>query len=137
MLECFIMGDSIAVGVAQARKECQAQVQSGISSTNYIKKFGDKIQPARVVIISLGANDFKIDTKANIEKIRSRVKADHVFWILPNELKKPDAVKAVRDVAAANGDTVLDRPKKNMSADGIHPTARGYRELADQTKIKK
>jgi lysophospholipase L1-like esterase len=128
------MGDSIAVGVAQARKECHAQVQGGISSPNYLKKYGDKIEPAKIVVISLGANDFKVDTKASIEKIRARVKADHVFWILPNDQKKPEAVKAVREVAKANNDTVLDRPVKNMSPDGIHPNAKGYKELADKTK---
>ena len=133
MLECFIMGDSIAVGVSKVRKECHAQVQSGISSPNYLKKFGDKIEEAKVVVISLGANDYNIDTKSSIEKIRAKVKAAHVFWLLPSQERKPESVKAVKEVAAKYGDTVIDRPK-DMSPDGIHPNAKGYKTLAAQTK---
>lgn len=136
MLECFIMGDSIAVGVAQARKECHAQVQGGISSPNYLKKYGDKIEAAKVVVISLGANDYKVNTKENLEKIRAKVKADHVFWLVPNEAKKPEEAKLVREVAKAHGDTAIERPKTNMAPDGIHYTAEGYKEIADKTKAK-
>ena len=136
MLECLILGDSIGVGVSHVRKECTAYVQSGISSPNFIKKFGDKAgTPAKVVVVSLGANDFKVDTKAAVEALRAKLKADHVFWLLPSEKRKPDAVKAVKEVAAEHGDTVVDRPK-DISTDGVHPTAKGYKELADKTKIK-
>jgi lysophospholipase L1-like esterase len=132
------MGDSIAVGVSQQRKECSAYVQSGISSPNFMKKFGDKAgTPARSVIISLGANDFKINTQEHILKLREKVKADHVFWILPNEEKKPEAVKAVQEVAKKFGDTVIPRPEgKLISKDGIHPTPQGYKDLASKTKVK-
>jgi lysophospholipase L1-like esterase len=132
------MGDSIAVGVAQQRKECSAYVQGGISSPNFMKKFGAKADtPAKTVIISLGANDFKINTREHVLKLRQKVKADHVFWLLPSEEKKPDAVKAVEEVAKQFNDTVIPRPdKKLMSNDGIHPTAQGYKDLATKTKAK-
>ena len=138
MLECLIMGDSIAVGVAQQRKECSAYVQSGISSPNFMKKFGAKADtPAKTVVISLGANDFKINTREHVLKLRQKVKADHVFWLLPSEEKKPDAVKAVQEVAKQFNDTVIPRPdKKLISKDGIHPTAQGYKDLAAKTKAK-
>ena len=138
MLECLIMGDSIAVGVAQQRKECSAYVQSGISSPNFMKKFGDKAgTPAKSVIISLGANAFKINPKEHILKLREKVKADHVFWLLPSEEKKPESVKAVEEVAKKFNDTVIPRPdKKLISKDGVHPTTQGYKDLAAKTKAK-
>lgn len=134
MLECLIMGDSIAVGVSQVRKECTAIVQKSISSANYLKKF-TTFEPTRVAVISLGTNDNKIDTKANVEAIRNRLKADHVFWILPIEKRKPDEFKILQAVAAAHGDTVIVRNDANTSPDGVHPTAKGYKELADKTKV--
>jgi hypothetical protein len=40
----------------------------------------------------------------------------------------------VRQVAAEYGDTVIPRPESNISADGVHPTYRGYRALGDLTR---
>ena len=37
-------------------------------------------------------------------------------------------------IAKEYGDTILPRPKGHMSADGIHPTGRGYKILGEQTK---
>jgi lysophospholipase L1-like esterase len=133
MLECLIIGDSIGVGVSQFRKECPAYVQSGISSPGWIKKYGEKTQPTKVLIISLGANDYGINTLPNIERIRANAKADKVFWLLPRIERVPHAHEAVRKVAAQYGDVTLDRPK-DVSPDGIHPTGKGYRELADKTR---
>ncbi len=39
MIECLILGDSIAVGTAQARPECVAYVKSGINSYGTQKQF--------------------------------------------------------------------------------------------------
>jgi hypothetical protein len=133
MLECLIIGDSIAVGVSQFRQECLSQVQGGISSSGWIKKYGDTTQPAKVLIISLGANDYDINTLPNIEKIRANAKADKVFWLLPRIERVPHAHEAVRKVATQYGDVAINRPK-DVSSDGIHPTDKGYRELADKTR---
>ena len=134
MLECLIIGDSIAVGVSEFRKECRAHVQSGITSQNFIKSFGNHPEAAKVLVISLGANDYTVNTQYYIEKIRANVTAGVVFWLLPREDRVPNAVAAVRAVAAKYGDQVIDRPK-DVSPDGIHPTAKGYRELAGKTKL--
>jgi lysophospholipase L1-like esterase len=40
----------------------------------------------------------------------------------------------VQQVAQEFGDTVISRPQTNISADGVHPTYRGYKLLANQTK---
>lgn len=135
MLECLIVGDSIAVGVSQVRPECAGIAKSGINSRDWNIKNMHRLQPTRTLIISLGANDLKThNTEGNARSLRTQVQAARVFWLLPNETLKPAAVAAVRQVAAEFGDTVIDRPSTNMSADRVHPTYRGYKELAEKTK---
>lgn len=135
MIDCLIVGDSIAVGVSQVRPECMSIAKSGINSRDWNTKNMHRLTPARTLIISLGANDLKsINTEGNVRSLRTNAKADRVFWLLPNEQLKPAAVAAVKQVASEFGDVVIDRPKTDMSADGVHPTGRGYRRLADQTR---
>ena len=135
MLECLIIGDSIGVGVSQVRKECSAIVKSGINSSTWKTTNINKLQPAKVIIISLGANDLKShNTEDNVRQIRAAAKADKVYWILPNENLKPKAVMDVTKVASEFGDTIIERPKTDMSADNVHPTGTGYRKLAEKTK---
>jgi lysophospholipase L1-like esterase len=135
MLECLIVGDSIAVGVSQVRPECSSIAKSGINSGNWNKQHLHKLKPARTLVISLGANDVRgHNTEGNIRLLRTNAQADRVFWLLPNETLKPAAVAAVRQVALDFGDTVIERPKTNMSADRVHPTGRGYKILGDQTR---
>jgi hypothetical protein len=63
MLDCLIVGDSIAVGTAMARPECVAYAKGGWNSWQWNKDYLAKAsaQPARTIIISLGANDHKGD----------------------------------------------------------------------------
>ena len=133
----MIVGDSIAVGVSQIRTECTAIVKSGINSKVWNDKHLDKLIRAeiRTLIISLGANDYKgIDTEKNIRYLRIAIKADRVFWLLPSQKLKPYQVEAVKKVAEEFGDTVIPRPETNISPDGVHPTYKGYRILADKTR---
>ena len=134
MLECLIVGDSIAVGVSQVRPECHAIVKSGINSSDWNKKHLHKLTPTRTLIISLGANDLGINTEGNVRSLRTQVNADRVFWLLPSQKLKPKQVEAVRQVAAEFGDTVIPRPESNISKDGVHPTYKGYKILGDQTR---
>jgi lysophospholipase L1-like esterase len=134
MLECLIVGDSIAVGVSQIRKECSAIVKSGINSKNWNYKHIEKLKPAKTLIISLGANDYKgIDTESNIRSLRVKANAQRVFWLLPSNKLKPNQVLAVKKVAEEFGDIVIPRPEKDISADGVHPTYKGYKELSKLT----
>jgi lysophospholipase L1-like esterase len=135
MLECLIVGDSIAVGVSQVRPECASIAKSGINSGVWNARNMHRLKPTRTLIISLGANDLRSHkTEANVRSLRARAQAERVFWLLPSETLKPAAVAAVRQVAAEFGDTVIDRPKTNISADGVHPTRKGYNILGDQTR---
>ena len=137
MLECLIVGDSIAVGTAMARPECVSFAKSGWNSwqwnKDYLLKASEK--PAKTIIISLGANDHKgIKTEQELRQMRSIIKGDRVFWIDPGQDRKPVPHDAIVRIAKEYGDTIILRPKNHMSADGVHPTGRGYKILAEQTK---
>ena len=127
MIECLILGDSIAVGTHSAKPECVVQAQVGINSRNYNKKYKNDFT-AKIVVISLGSNDNK-NTKTINELIdlRNRVQADKVYWILPaNNL---DIQLAVENVARMFEDWTIRIPY--ISPDGVHPTAKGYKRIGE------
>ena len=136
MLECLILGDSLAVGVGQIRTECVTRAKSGINSYDYVNRHllhtkGDT--QAKNVIISLGSNDTeKINTFEELNTLRQLVQADRVYWILPNikETKRT----AVLAVARKYNDHVIDARGVDRSPDAVHPTHNGYKELAKQIK---
>ena len=137
MLECLILGDSIAVGTAMARPECVSYSRGGWNSWQWNKDYLAKAseQPAKTVIISLGANDHKgVKTEKELRKMRESIKGTRVFWISPGAVRKPIPQDAIERIAREYGDVVLNRPEAHMSKDGIHPTGRGYRILGDQTR---
>jgi lysophospholipase L1-like esterase len=137
MIDCMIVGDSIAVGVSMARPECASYARGGWNSWQWNKDYLAKSasQPARTVIISLGANDHKgVKTEAELRRMRAALKGDRVFWIDPGRDRKPVPHDAIVKIAQEYRDTILARPKDHMSADGIHPTGRGYRILGEQTR---
>jgi lysophospholipase L1-like esterase len=134
MLDCLILGDSIAVGTSQARPECVSYSKGGINSYDWLNKnVGKSPYVAKHVIISLGSNDHKgIKTESELNTIRQLTKADRVYWILP--AIKPDIQEMVRRIAVENGDVIL--PIKDLSSDQVHPTAKGYKQLAEASKGK-
>ena len=136
MLECLILGDSLAVGVGQIRTECATYAKSGINSYDYVNRHilhtGGNTS-AKTVIISLGSNDLKnIDTYDELDTLRQLVKADRVYWILPNikETKR----RAVGLVAEKYKDNVIDARNHNVSPDKVHPTYKGYKSIAESTR---
>jgi hypothetical protein len=131
MLDCLILGDSIAVGTQRFMNECQAVARVGINSKNYNRDYTNNYK-AKSVIISLGSNDHKsVDTKKELEKLRNRVDPNsRVFWIVPainNEVQ--DIVKLI---AEQNHDTIVNI--KKTEPDGVHPTWTGYRDIVKQIK---
>jgi len=132
MLDCLIIGDSIAVGTSQVRTECVSYSKGGINSHQWVNQYiGKTPLQAKTVIISLGSNDLKhVKTESELETIRQLTKADRVYWILP--AIKPSIQDIVKKVAEKYGDTVL--PITKLQKDGVHPSWAGYKELADKTK---
>ncbi len=139
MIDCLILGDSIAVGTHIQRPECVAYAKGGWNTWQWNRSYLKNDLSAKTVIISLGSNDHKhVKTLQELETMRAKVKADRVFWILPaGNLKASDVpIEAiqhiVKEIAVKYGDTVL--PITGLSRDGIHPTSKGYRDLAEKTR---
>lgn len=139
MIDCLVIGDSIAVGTQMLRPECSVFAKSGINTWQWNNKYLTKDLTAKTVIISLGSNDHKsIKTRKELETTRELIKGSRVFWILPAGNSKSGGVdikviqEIVRDIAIKNGDIVL--PISNLQPDGVHPTGKGYKALAEQTK---
>lgn len=136
MLECLILGDSLAVGVGQIRKECVTYAKSGINSYNYVNRHilhTNGNTQAKTVIISLGSNDTKnIKTFEELDTLRQLVKADKVYWIVP--AIKEDKRKAVQAVASKYNDHVIESRNHALSTDQVHPTYKGYTSIANQTR---
>lgn len=132
MLECLVLGDSIAVGTLKARPECVGYVQGGINSYQWVNKFvNNSPYIANTVIISLGSNDYKgIKTESELRNIRQLTKADRVYWILPANKQ------AIRDIVFKVANDYHDRVVKiaDVSTDGVHPTGKGYKMIAEQTR---
>jgi lysophospholipase L1-like esterase len=140
MLECLIIGDSIAVGTANVRPDCVAYAKGGINSWQWVNQNISKTPLiAKTVIISLGSNDHKgVKTEKELEVIRELTKADRVYWILPagvhpkNNVPVETIQTMVKKVAEKHGDIVL--PITRLQPDGIHPSWAGYKDLAEKTK---
>jgi hypothetical protein len=133
----MIIGDSIAVGVSMARKECVSYSKGGWNSWQWNKDYLSLStrKSYETIIISLGANDHKgVKTEQELRKMREAIKGKRVFWIDPGKDRKPIPHEAMTKIAKEYGDVVLLRPAGNMSADGVHPTGKGYKILAEQTK---
>ena len=132
MLECLIVGDSIAVGTHQFKQECAMYAKGGINTKQWLDKNVQNLpMQAKTVIISLGSNDHKyVKTEEELRTIRRLTEADRVYWILP--AIKPDIQEIVRKVAGENGDTVL--PIKSLQPDGIHPSWAGYKQIVSEAK---
>ena len=131
MIECMILGDSIALGISQVRKECVAYVKGGINSKNWNSRYAVNDLTANTVIISLGTNDLdNVNTFKELLSLRQQVSGKKVFWIMPPI--KPVVQDIVRIIARNYKDTILEIPE--LSGDKVHPTGNGYKELAKKTQ---
>ena len=139
MIDCIIMGDSIAVGTHRAKPECVTYVKGGLNTWQWNRDYLKNNLSAKTVIISLGSNDHKhIKTQKELETLRAKVKADRVFWILPygnlaaSRVPITEIQQIVREIAAEHGDKVISI--NGIQSDGIHPSWTGYRRIVEQVK---
>ena len=138
MLDCLVLGDSIAVGTQQFAKECQLQGRGGINSWQFNRMYPGSFY-AETVIISLGSNDHQyVKTYDQLFEMRQRVGAKNVFWVLPAGNLKASNVPIeriqgfIREIAYSYGDTVL--PIRGLQPDGIHPSWAGYKDIVERTR---
>ncbi len=130
MLECLIIGDSIAVGIAQHRRECVSYAQVGITSEAWNNKFLSKNLESRTTTISLGTNDTStFKTFEELFALRQNL-TGKVQWILP--ANGTDRQAPVVRIAKIFGDTTFLIPQ--LAKDKIHPSARAYQELAQDIR---
>ena len=132
MLECLILGDSIAVGTKMfAPKECVSYAKGGWNTWQWNKHYGHIPIEAKTVVISLGTNDHKyIKTEAELRKIRARARAQRVVWIMPpcnDKFCKANVNETVRKIAQQYGDGIVTTG--HLQPDHIHPSWQGYKEL--------
>lgn len=140
MLECLILGDSIAVGThyynqIHGRTHCETHSMVGYNSYRWNFDHRNKTFKAKTVVISLGTNDRLINTKKEILSIRSRVTAERVYWVFP--AINPDAQQSVKQVAFQYGDNII--VVKNLSKDKSHPNLEGYKQIVkiiNETRIR-
>ncbi len=132
MLDCLILGDSIAVGTHQFKQECTAIAKGGINSWQYNKDYVKNRKNdfgAEVVLVSLGSNDHTgVKTYNELYQLRERIKAQRVYWILPNPEKFPRQANDVNLIAVSFGDQVIQT--KRYQPDQVHPSWVGYKEIA-------
>lgn len=131
MIDCLIMGDSIAVGIAQHRVECITYASVGVNSRKFVDNHITGDLSAKTVVISLGSNDSKdMKTLSELFALRQVINAKKVIWVLP--AKNKAAAQAVSIVA----DKFEDKTAQilEVSKDLVHPTAKEYKRLAGITK---
>ena len=126
MLECIILGDSIAQGVARFRPQCAQITQQGVNTSVFSNRLMQSVN-AQHVLISLGSNDMGVaDLTNHLNMIRSRVIQGSVTWML--SANNPRAAEQVQQVARSHGDRVI-QVKVVVGPDGVHPTTSGYHRL--------
>jgi lysophospholipase L1-like esterase len=139
MFECLILGDSIGVGLHQFMPKCQSISKGGWNTWQWNKSYLKNDLTSEVVIISLGSNDHKhIKTQVELEKLREKVKANRVYWVLPagnlpaGGLSIIEVQRIIKMIAAVYGDQII--PIQGLQKDGIHPTWEGYKQIAKAIK---
>ena len=131
MLECLILGDSIAVGTGWAKPHCEVHAKVGINSSNWNRTWLTNLS-ANKVIISLGANDWSpITTSHELTRLREHITAKRVIWLIPPN--NPSIRNVVMSIAKANGDGTIDLLSIPRGPDHIHPTGAGYHMIANMT----
>lgn len=130
MIECILLGDSIAVGL-RPHLPCILQAQVGRNSHH--QSVIIRNITAKSVIVSLGSNDvgdpmLMKNQLRHLRIIRRNIDAEKVIWILPYHNQGHENI---RRVAAENGDGLLDLINFRTN-DGVHP--RNYKEVASELR---
>ena len=139
MLECLIIGDSIAAGTKMfSPPECVSYSKGGYNTWQWNKRWGKTPLEAKKVIISLGTNDHKgVNTYKELSKVRYRIRSQTVVWIMPpcnKKFCKPGVNRIVKQIALDNNDYIITT--NYLQPDQIHPSWRGYKQLVNMANIR-
>jgi hypothetical protein len=138
MLECLIIGDSIAVGTKMfAPKECVSYSKGGYNTWQWNKRWGNTPLESKTIVISLGTNDHGgVNTKKELMKIRTRITVGNVVWIMPpcnKKFCKPAVNAVVKSIAVSYGDRIIST--SYVQPDQVHPAWRGYKDIVKKAGI--
>lgn len=127
-MSCTIIGDSIAVGVGEIRKDCETVAQIGINSTAWKNKWAYVVHYGDVVLISLGTNDrFGEPTEDILYEIRANIPPkSKVLWVLPANSRRVREI--IMEIAGEWDDKFIIM--NSVTNDGLHPTPAGYRAIS-------
>ena len=127
MIECMILGDSIAQGMVRSHPRCEHRTQVGITSDQFVRQITHNVT-AHHVLISLGSNDGHArTTRQSLIQLRSKILHARVTWLL--SANNTQAAQAAQEVAIMHGDPVI-HVRSVVGADGVHPNASGYYRLS-------
>jgi len=139
MIDCLLLGDSIAVGLYHHVAPCESLSKTGWNTYQWNRDYLKYDLSAETVIISLGSNDHKyIKTYEELEKLREKITAKRVFWVLPKGnspkggLPIQEVQRIINVIASLHGDIVI--PIQRVQSDGIHPSWAGYKQIAKDIK---
>ena len=139
MIDCLLLGDSIAVGLYHYVAPCESLIKSGWNTYQWNRDYLKYDLTAETVIISLGSNDHKyIKTQEELEKLREKITAKRVFWVLPKGnspkggLSIEEVQRIIKVIASLHGDTII--PIQRVQSDGIHPSWAGYKQIAKEVR---
>jgi len=130
-MNCVFIGDSIAVGVAARQPKCVNQAAVFQTTAQTLSKIKMVPKNTEHVIISVGSNDH-VNSEQDIQSLRASITAPCVTWLIP--FANPGVRQYIIQVARRYQDRILDI-KPFVSADRIHPTAKGYQQLAAQLDL--
>jgi hypothetical protein len=131
MFACLILGDSTAVGTAQAvnavyARQCDVQALEGVS-TAQIMRWQRPTKDYATCVFSMGSNDMANESLADrLAQVRRGFCRRRVIWLLPYGRGQAGAVQTI---AVRFGDEMLDLARFR-SADRIHPAR--YADVAAQ-----
>jgi hypothetical protein len=125
---CLILGDSTAVGTADALVaqglQCAVHARVGASSTETLRTFRGNA-PVERAVIGLGSNDpYNPQLVRNLVALRQRLSAVRVTWLAPYD---PAAAQAAVAIARSFGDDVVYLSSV-ATRDRVHPVS--YRQVA-------
>lgn len=129
---CLILGDSTAVGTADALVaqglQCAVHARVGASSTETLRTFRGNA-PVERAVIGLGSNDPENPQLVrNLVALRQRLSAVRVTWLAPYNAAAAEAAVAI---ARSFGDDVVHLSSV-ATRDRVHPVS--YRQVASSLR---